>query len=522
MVKINDKTIIKANWRIFPLFAALFLVMTACGPDPFFIPVKSISGVPGTGTVGIPLTLTGTVNPVFASNNVITWIVNDDGDTGADINGNVLNTQKNGIVSIKAKVVNGISEGKDYTKDFIIVFDFDAVEKDPIINIDLTITGPAKGDTPNPIARGSGNFTTGAVSWSPSDDIFMGNTEYTATITVTAKAGYTFSKEVTAKINGNRANISKNTGTTITVSYTFPSTLDKAIKEISINTQPDNLIYTHGDALDLSGLSVKLTYDDNSIDIVALDDFTSKTIYAKPTNGDILSRSTHNNQPVKLSLGSHSADTNILTVNKAAGAGVTKPVAEGNLTDTKITVTAPSNLLTQTGQNIEYAISESSESSANLTWTVDKLIFTGAGDGITLNTHYYIYARSAANDNYEAGTPSVSAAVGIYPVYITINLAQITDAAETTITGPTLSRSGAEGKLQKITFSIDDSYNLGSYSWEITGTGFTGTGITGIGNSFTLDATDARYNQIGEHHLTLIAYKDGVPYNKTIIFTIVN
>jgi len=99
--------------------------MAGCSPDPFFIPVKSIENVPETGTAGIPLTLTGTVSPGFASKNAIVWLVEDAGTTGAAINGNILNTQAKGIVSIKAIIAHGRAEGKDYTQDFIIAFNAD-------------------------------------------------------------------------------------------------------------------------------------------------------------------------------------------------------------------------------------------------------------------------------------------------------------------------------------------------------------------------------------------------------------
>jgi hypothetical protein len=101
---------------------------------------------------------------------------------------------------------------------------------------------------------------------------------------------------------------------------------------------------------------------------------------------------------------------------------------------------------------------------------------------------------------------------------ITITFAQISDASPN-ITGPTLSRTET-GYPKNTTLTIGSGYT--DISWEITGTGFTGPGITGTGVSFTLDATDSRYNQDGEHHLTLTVKKDGVPYNKTIIFKIVN
>jgi len=91
-----------------------------CVEDPFFIPVKSITGVPETGTAGVPLTLTAMVHPEIASNTAIAWSVHNQGNAGASVSGNILNTQAAGTVSIQAKVANGIGTGKDYTQDFTV------------------------------------------------------------------------------------------------------------------------------------------------------------------------------------------------------------------------------------------------------------------------------------------------------------------------------------------------------------------------------------------------------------------
>ena len=124
----NQNSTLKSGWRLYLLFAALLIIMAGCGSDPFFISVVSINNVPETGTAGTPLTLTGTVSPRFASNNAIVWHIRDAGTTGAEIdkiNGNILNTQAKGTVLIRAAVVNGIAEGKDFTQDFIIVIGAD-------------------------------------------------------------------------------------------------------------------------------------------------------------------------------------------------------------------------------------------------------------------------------------------------------------------------------------------------------------------------------------------------------------
>jgi len=53
------------------------------------------------------------------------------------------------------------------------------------------VTPPATGDSPVTTITETAQFT-GTVSWSPDDDPFEASTVYTATITLTAKTGYTF------------------------------------------------------------------------------------------------------------------------------------------------------------------------------------------------------------------------------------------------------------------------------------------------------------------------------------------
>jgi hypothetical protein len=89
-------------------------------------------------------------------------------------------------------------------------------------------------------------------------------------------------------------------------------------------------------------------------------------------------------------------------VMSVPGADVSKPVVLSK-TDTSITVSA--ELLSPTGQSIEYAISTTNPPSP-LEYQ-NSATFTGLSEG----TVYYIFARSARNDNYLAGTRSISDAI---------------------------------------------------------------------------------------------------------------
>ena len=87
-------------------------------PTVGFIPVTDITDIPASARVAVPLTLTGTVVPVDATNQDIVWSVENAGTTGANItSGNILNTTDAGTVTIRATIINGTSVSTDYFKD---------------------------------------------------------------------------------------------------------------------------------------------------------------------------------------------------------------------------------------------------------------------------------------------------------------------------------------------------------------------------------------------------------------------
>ena len=93
-------------------------------PKAAFVPVTDITGVAATGTVGTPVMLSGTVGPVNATNQTITWSLGT-GSTalGAAVSGNQASAAGAGTVVVTATVTNGAGTGTtDFTKDFTITF----------------------------------------------------------------------------------------------------------------------------------------------------------------------------------------------------------------------------------------------------------------------------------------------------------------------------------------------------------------------------------------------------------------
>jgi hypothetical protein len=80
-----------------------------------FKAVTTISGLPYTAVVNVPLTLSGTVLPADADNQTIVWSIINAGTTGATLSsGNILTATTTGTVRMKAQIVNGYASGVDY------------------------------------------------------------------------------------------------------------------------------------------------------------------------------------------------------------------------------------------------------------------------------------------------------------------------------------------------------------------------------------------------------------------------
>ena len=88
------------------------------GPaQPALTAVSGISGVPASGTVGVPLTLTGTVEPATATNKTIVWTVKDG---PATVDNDVLTATAPGAVVVIATITNGATSTTAYTQEFTV------------------------------------------------------------------------------------------------------------------------------------------------------------------------------------------------------------------------------------------------------------------------------------------------------------------------------------------------------------------------------------------------------------------
>ena len=401
------------------------------------------------------------------------------------------------------------------------------------------------------------NQYTGTVTWFPGDSPFKKNVEYTAVINLKAKDRFTFAKvrENFFKVRG--ATTTSNIANAGSVVAVFPKTVETSGNFV----YHDPIEKTYEPGLTLADLNSQLntgyswtapttvltagihsfeaTYTDpdgshetvsGSIAVIvakATGSFGSHdpidTIYETGliladldlddnyawyipamvlTAGDNQSFAATYTHPS----GNYEPAGGNITVNvaKANGVAAGKPV-KASATKNSITintVSAPAN-----GQTVEYSISKNDDESSLTPWQAG-LTFTGLSAGTT----YYIYARSAENDNYNPGAPNVSDPVDTEPTEtgtgknIFFWLDEHGDLAATN-NGVTSAAPGI-----RITISaLDEDFD--SYEWHLNGDVVL-SGETEYVYVFSSWVT-------GKYIVGLFVEKDGGFYNTNIQITVV-
>ena len=103
-----------------------------------------------------------------------------------------------------------------------------------ITDIDIPAANTALDTSASCTTTGVSNATP-QITWTPSATTAGYNTSYTASIILTAAAGYEFTDSTTATINGNTAtSVNKNADGTLTVTYVFPATAKDKLTSITV------------------------------------------------------------------------------------------------------------------------------------------------------------------------------------------------------------------------------------------------------------------------------------------------
>jgi len=151
-------------------------------------------------------------------------------------------------------------------------------------------------------------------------------------------------------------------------------------------------------------------------------------------------------------------------VARGDGAAVSgAPTANGTPTQTSIAVNAVTIPVNPGGQTVQYAINQSNTITPTTGWQSGTTFNTG----LTAGTTYYVWARSAANTNYNAGTARVSTA-------ISTAAAPIPAIAVTATAGLTAGlKVGQAVRDASIVYTLSN----GAYAASITAANFNVTGL---------------------------------------------
>ena len=201
---------------------------------------------------------------------------------------------------------------------------------------------------------------------------------------------------------------------------------------------------------------------------------------------------------------SNGANSGVITAvfpaidSKAAGAAVSVPTL-GNRTTNSITINAIS--VPVTGQSVEYAIN-TSDIAPSAGWQADTTF-----NGLNAGTKYYIFARSASNNNYIAGTASLSLEVSTLQTVSMFEYYWV-DQHDTLVTTSGGVISITTGSTLTITAAQGTDYVV--KQWYVNGIN---TGQSGNTYYFSITTT-------GIHTVDLFLEKSGKLYNTSIVITV--
>ena len=142
-----------------------------------------------------------------------------------------------------------------------------------------------------------------------SDEVAKAGQIYTAKVTLTAKAdeGENFALGESF-IAPKGWKVVSNDGTFAVLTQTFPPTETRTVQSLTVTTEPTKKEYTHGDPFDATGITVKATFDDATVD----EAYTAYTVAYETEEQTYLKRG---NTKVTLKAGEASAEVTGLTVN---------------------------------------------------------------------------------------------------------------------------------------------------------------------------------------------------------------
>ena len=327
-------------------------------------------------------------------------------------------------------------------------FNVEAIDFVPIIETVVEINAPVKNGTPDTTAeiKNDANYTVSAVNWNGSPNKFLGGTEYTATFTLTANAGFAFVLDTTVTVEGAVVTKTLNSDGTLSVTAKFSATGAAVPESIAVTTKPNLVEYTYGDRFNPTGLVITVTYDDGTTNDIAYNDTNKNDFSFKPA--DITVATTK----ITVTYAGKTADIDI-KVNKA------------NLTVTvdKVTATYGDPVPTYTVKYEGFVNNEDKNVlSGTLDFACNYVQFSNKGD-------YTIKANGYTSDNYNIEYVDGTLTVFAKPIIVTIQNATSVygnDIAELKATDNGIVNGDKE--VYSLATTATSTSNVGKYAIEGT------------------------------------------------------
>ncbi|WP_226995372.1 T9SS type A sorting domain-containing protein [Candidatus Symbiothrix dinenymphae] len=345
----------------------------------------------------------------------VTYTIVSSGTTAAGASINATTGEINGVTGTGTVQVRATKAATDLydeaTADYTLTVNPKVIDIAAIAGVAI----PAYGNTSVANITETAQYT-GTVSWTPSHATFAYATPYTATITLTPKAGYTLTGVAAnyftvAGTTGATHNGTTNPAGSGTVTATFPATTSKAA--VSNTAGAATVVYGDasfsGNTLDLSTLATLFTIDPQAGTATYTKETSGTPTGEGTLTGGILTVTKAGTFTIGLATaatGTHAAGgmvTAVLTVNKAAAPIITYPTAANTITY---------------GQPLSAsALSGGTTTYGTFNWT------TGTTVPIVPNTGYQVTFTPNANTlaNYNTiTTTTATVALTVTPATLTV------------------------------------------------------------------------------------------------------
>ncbi len=364
-------------------------------------------------------------------------------------------------------------------------FSVEAIDFVPVTEVSVEIDAPVKNGTPDTTAEiaNDANYTVSAVDWIGNPSKFLGDTEYTATFTLTANNGYAFVSDTTVAVEGAVVAKTLNSDGTLSIQAKYPSTEAALPANITVKTNPNDVEYTYGDTFNPSGLVISVIKDDGTTEDVAYSDLNKEDFSFSP-----------------VSLTAATTDVTVIYAGKSTDVAIDVKKADLTITVNNVSVTygdaAPNYTVRYDGfKNFDYK----DELGGTLVFACDYVQFSDKGS-------YPITASGYSSDNYNIKYVTGTLTVAAKPITVTIQ-----DA--TSVYGDELAelKASSDGIVNNDT----NVYSLAADATSTSDVGKYSIKGTALDDNYAITFVDGEY-EITQRELSIVVEAKSVIVNTSL------